>query len=83
MAVGVYLPVWGQQMEEGKVVKWLVTEGDRVEKGDPLVEVETEKITNLVESLPNFSAALHPPSARRSPNPSRYANRLIISIIAW
>jgi pyruvate dehydrogenase E2 component (dihydrolipoamide acetyltransferase) len=50
MAVGVYLPVWGQQMEEGRVVKWLVSEGDRVEKGDPLVEVETEKINNVVES---------------------------------
>ena len=50
MATGVYLPIWGMQMEEGRVVKWLVTEGDRVEKGDPLVEVETEKITNVVES---------------------------------
>ena len=50
MAVGVYLPIWGMQMEEGKVVKWLVSEGDRVEKGEPLVEIETEKITNVVES---------------------------------
>jgi pyruvate dehydrogenase E2 component (dihydrolipoamide acetyltransferase) len=50
MAVGVYLPIWGLQMEEGKVVKWLVSEGDRVEKGDLLVEIETEKITNVVES---------------------------------
>jgi len=50
MAVGVYLPIWGMQMEEGKVVKWLVSEGDSVEKGDLLVEIETEKITNVVES---------------------------------
>ncbi len=50
MAMGVYLPIWGMQMEEGKVVKWLVSEGDRVEKGEPLVEIETEKITNVVES---------------------------------
>jgi pyruvate/2-oxoglutarate dehydrogenase complex dihydrolipoamide acyltransferase (E2) component len=50
MAVGVYLPIWGMQMEEGRVVKWLVSEGDRVDKGDPLVEIETEKITNVVES---------------------------------
>lgn len=50
MAIGVYLPIWGMQMEEGKVVKWLVSEGDLVEKGDPLVEIETEKITNVVES---------------------------------
>jgi pyruvate dehydrogenase E2 component (dihydrolipoamide acetyltransferase) len=50
MATGVYLPIWGLQMEEGRVVKWLVSEGDRVEKGEPLVEIETEKITNVVES---------------------------------
>ncbi len=50
MAIGVYLPIWGMQMEEGKVVKWLVSEGDQVEKGEPLVEIETEKITNVVES---------------------------------
>jgi len=50
MATGVYLPIWGMQMEEGRVVKWLVSEGDRVDKGDPLVEIETEKITNVVES---------------------------------
>jgi len=50
MATGVYLPIWGLQMEEGRVVKWLVSEGDRVEKGDLLVEIETEKITNVVES---------------------------------
>ena len=50
MALGVYLPIWGMQMEEGKVVKWLVSEGERVDKGEPLVEIETEKITNVVES---------------------------------
>jgi pyruvate dehydrogenase E2 component (dihydrolipoamide acetyltransferase) len=50
MSTGVYLPIWGMQMEEGKLVKWLVSEGDRVEKGDFLVEIETEKITNVVES---------------------------------
>ena len=50
MAVGVYLPVWGQQMEEGRVVKWLLSEGDRVATGDALVEIETEKINNVVES---------------------------------
>lgn len=50
MAIGVYLPIWGMQMEEGRVVKWLVSEGDLVEKGDLLVEIETEKITNVVES---------------------------------
>ena len=49
MAEGVYLPKWGMQMEEGRVVKWLVSEGDSVNQGDPIVEVETEKIVNEVE----------------------------------
>jgi pyruvate/2-oxoglutarate dehydrogenase complex dihydrolipoamide acyltransferase (E2) component len=50
MAIGVYLPIWGMQMEEGRVVQWLVSEGDHIEKGEPLVEIETEKITNVVEA---------------------------------
>ena len=44
------MPTWGMQMEEGKIVKWLVAEGGRVAEGDPIVEVETEKITNVVEA---------------------------------
>jgi len=36
-------------MEEGRVVKWLVSEGDVVNQGDPIVEIETEKIVNEVE----------------------------------
>lgn len=49
MAEGVYLPKWGMQMEEGRVAKWLVSEGDVVNQGDPIVEIETEKIVNEVE----------------------------------
>lgn len=37
-------------MKEGKVSKWYKHEGDFVEKGENLFEVETEKITNKVES---------------------------------
>ena len=37
-------------MKEGKVSKWYKHEGDSVEKGENLFEVETEKITNKVES---------------------------------
>jgi pyruvate/2-oxoglutarate dehydrogenase complex dihydrolipoamide acyltransferase (E2) component len=39
----VKLPQYGMGMSEGTVVAWLKREGDAVEKGDPLVEVEAAK----------------------------------------
>lgn len=50
MATGVYLPRWGMIMEEGQVVGWLKREGDRLEEGEPIVEVETEKAASQVEA---------------------------------
>lgn len=44
------MPKWGLTMKEGKVSKWFKNEGDSVKKGEDLYEVETEKITNTVES---------------------------------
>src|SRR5207244_2581919 len=44
------MPKWGLTMQEGLIGRWLKQEGDVVEKGEPLLEVETEKITNLVEA---------------------------------
>jgi pyruvate dehydrogenase E2 component (dihydrolipoamide acetyltransferase) len=40
-------------MKEGKISKWYKNEGDSVEKGEDLFEVETEKITNSVECRAN------------------------------
>src|SRR5687768_15900835 len=37
-------------MESGTIVKWLKSEGDQVEKGDPLYELDTEKVTQEVEA---------------------------------
>ena len=51
MAVQVHMPQWGMAMTEGKITQWLKNEGDPVEKGDPLFEVETEKITNTAEAV--------------------------------
>jgi pyruvate dehydrogenase E2 component (dihydrolipoamide acetyltransferase) len=45
------MPKWGLTMKEGKIVNWLIKEGDPVKKGQDLFEVETEKITNIVEAL--------------------------------
>jgi pyruvate dehydrogenase E2 component (dihydrolipoamide acetyltransferase) len=44
------MPKLGLTMKTGKVGKWLKAEGDAVKKGDPLFEVETDKITNTVEA---------------------------------
>ncbi|MDH4135479.1 MAG: 2-oxo acid dehydrogenase subunit E2 [Anaerolineae bacterium] len=50
MAVDLIMPKLGLTMEEGTVVRWLVTEGDHVEKGQPVLEVETDKVVVEVEA---------------------------------
>ena len=50
MAVEVVMPKWGMSMQEGHIGQWLKQEGEEVDEGEELVEVETEKITNVVES---------------------------------
>jgi pyruvate dehydrogenase E2 component (dihydrolipoamide acetyltransferase) len=50
MASEVKLPRLGQGMESGTVVKWLKAEGDAVEKGQPLYELDTDKVTQEVEA---------------------------------
>ncbi|HZQ64379.1 MAG TPA: dihydrolipoamide acetyltransferase family protein [Gaiellaceae bacterium] len=50
MASEVILPRLGQGMEAGTIVRWLKSEGDRVEKGEPLYELDTDKVTQEVEA---------------------------------
>ena len=50
MASEVKLPRLGQGMEAGTIVKWLKSEGDKVEKGEPLYELDTDKVTQEVEA---------------------------------
>jgi len=50
MATEIKLPRLGQDMESGTVVRWLKQEGDQVEKGEPLYELDTEKVTQEVEA---------------------------------
>jgi pyruvate dehydrogenase E2 component (dihydrolipoamide acetyltransferase) len=50
MANEVKLPRLGQGMESGTIVKWLKAEGDQVEKGEPLYELDTDKVTQEVEA---------------------------------
>jgi pyruvate dehydrogenase E2 component (dihydrolipoamide acetyltransferase) len=50
VATEVKLPRLGQGMESGTIVKWLKSEGDSVEKGEPLYELDTDKVTQEVEA---------------------------------
>jgi len=53
MAEKIIMPKLGLTMEEGVINKWLVKEGDQVEKGDALFEVATDKVNMEVESTAN------------------------------
>jgi pyruvate dehydrogenase E2 component (dihydrolipoamide acetyltransferase) len=50
MATEIKLPRLGQGMESGTIVKWLKSEGDDVKKGEPLYELDTDKVTQEVEA---------------------------------
>jgi pyruvate dehydrogenase E2 component (dihydrolipoamide acetyltransferase) len=50
MASDVIMPALGMAQETGKVVRWLKAEGETVAKGEPLLEVETDKVTVELES---------------------------------
>ena len=50
MATKVIMTKLGLTMKEGTVVNWLKKEGESVEKGEPLLEVETEKISSELEA---------------------------------
>ncbi|MBI1277565.1 MAG: hypothetical protein GC179_05510 [Anaerolineaceae bacterium] len=49
MRTEVTMPRMGQSMEEGTVLKWLKSIGDTVTRGEPLVEIETDKATVDIE----------------------------------
>src|SRR5213079_857365 len=50
MATEIKLPRLGQGMESGTIVRWLKSEGDEVAKGEPLYELDTDKVTQEVEA---------------------------------
>ena len=49
MATEIKLPQWGE-MASAIVTNWLKKEGDQINKGEPLLELETEKINSDLES---------------------------------
>jgi len=46
----VIMPVLGMSQDSGKLVRWIKKSGERVEKGEPLMEVETDKATVEIEA---------------------------------
>lgn len=51
MPIKILMPALSPTMTEGKLAKWLVKEGDDVESGDVLAEIETDKATMEVEAV--------------------------------
>ncbi|MEO1773499.1 MAG: pyruvate dehydrogenase complex E1 component subunit beta [Pseudomonadota bacterium] len=51
MAIEVLMPALSPTMEEGKLAKWNVKEGDAVTSGDVIAEIETDKATMEVEAV--------------------------------
>jgi pyruvate dehydrogenase E2 component (dihydrolipoyllysine-residue acetyltransferase) len=50
MATNVIMPSLGFDMTEGKIARWLKKEGERVDKGQPIAEIETDKATVEIEA---------------------------------
>ena len=50
MVTEIYMPKMTDFMEAGVIVNWLVKEGEKVDRGQPLLEVETDKATSEVEA---------------------------------
>ena len=51
MALEIFMPALSPTMEEGTLAKWLVAEGARVQSGDLLAEIETDKATMEFEAV--------------------------------
>ena len=51
MPINIQMPALSPTMEEGTLAKWLVKEGDTVESGDVMAEIETDKATMEFEAV--------------------------------
>ena len=51
MSVNILMPALSPTMEEGTLAKWLVKEGDKVQSGDLIAEIETDKATMEFEAV--------------------------------
>ena len=46
----IFMPKAGMDMKEGRLIRWLKEVGDPVEKDEPVMEIETDKITMEAEA---------------------------------
>ena len=51
MSVNILMPALSPTMEEGTLAKWLVKEGDKIQSGDLIAEIETDKATMEFEAV--------------------------------
>ncbi|MDG1419116.1 MAG: pyruvate dehydrogenase complex E1 component subunit beta [Maricaulis sp.] len=51
MSIEILMPALSPTMEEGTLAKWLIKEGDSVDSGDVIAEIETDKATMEVEAV--------------------------------
>src|SRR3982750_2832204 len=50
MATDITMPRLSDSMEEGTILKWMVSEGDEIEKGQEIAEIETDKANMTYEA---------------------------------
>ena len=68
MASIVIMPKQGLLMEEGVIVNWIVKEGGKATEGEPLFEMETDKLTITMDSTATGNSPTQPlPPALPSP----------------
>ena len=46
----IVMPQIGMTMQEGTIIKWMKAEGERIEKGEIMLEIATEKLTNEIKA---------------------------------
>lgn len=51
MTQEICMPKFGMSMLEGEIGKWLIKEGDKISKGDEIVEIIENKATHTVQAM--------------------------------
>ena len=46
----IVIPRLGHSMTEATIIKWLKKDGDKIKEGEELLEIETDKTVNVIES---------------------------------
>jgi pyruvate dehydrogenase E2 component (dihydrolipoamide acetyltransferase) len=50
VATEIIMPALGVAQETGRIVEWLAVEGDTITEGEPLLEIETDKVTVSIDA---------------------------------